>query len=373
MLSRKLFSSLILSMVLPLTASAATTFDASSLPGGDTVTGITSFDWAQGSVIASGGNQAFVEWANSGGTCPNAGDCVFDVFGHGKLSSFQGTGISSPGLDSSYEITFEIGYSQRVTVALSGAGTTTAVFKFGPNGVGNPPYNLATDAVLSNGSPNFFRMYISTPNSNALAGTGFGDGTLLLAGQVLPVSNYNSNFTANLAAPQPIGGNWGSIAGATPPAWNVGGNPVQSVTGNGGTDNLDLAVNLSVFNPTFFPNQTLVSFLLSNVNQQLAFTSTNPSLEFPEGGITNCIICDGTDGNAALLAVAGNGAHINGGTTGGGALGPLVATNPSIIFQNDSNSPIVTASTPEPETLALLAFGILGIGFAQRHRTRNTS
>ncbi|MCB1850349.1 MAG: PEP-CTERM sorting domain-containing protein [Gammaproteobacteria bacterium] len=352
MFKKKLLASLILASAVPLSANAA------KFVGVDTVNDIASFDWAAASVLADGGNQAFVDFVNSSGTCTGtASECKFNVYGHGNLSAFADAAnapISAPGLGASYEITYEFGFSEKVTFAVPAGTTNVATFGFGPSGNTTGPYSAATDAVMADGTtPNFFRMYVDSVDADPLAGTGFGNGTLLLAGQILPVGAFTTGFNASTATPVAIGG----VSSTTPAAWAG----VTTVTGSGATSTIDLAVMVTTFNQTYFPNQTLDAFLMSNISQLLPFTTTNPSLTFPEGGIVD-----------AKGDVAGAGANINGGTTIGGG-GVLVATNKSIIFQNDSNSPISTTNIPEPGLLAMVGLGFLGIGAVKRRREHKAS
>jgi hypothetical protein len=333
--------------------------------GGDVIGSVATFDWAPSTTIADQGNQAFVDYINTAGRCENTPTgCVNDVYSHGQLAAFQdsnNTTLQSPGLGTAYEITFEIGFSEKVLSATStplggGAAINTVVFGFGPNGKVVAGSFQEADAVLSDGSANFFRMYVDlSPDADQLAGTGFGadgvggDTTLVLSGQVLPSSGFTSNFTANTSAPPPIGGE----SSTTPnPEWYIDGNPVTTVDGSGGTSSLDLLILASYVDEGFFGG-TLTQFLLSSISQLTPFTTTDPSLTFPQGNITD-----------AKADVAGNGDHINGGTT----LGEdgLVATNPSIMFQTDPNSPLTVV--PEPSILALLSLGLLGIGAARRRK-----
>lgn len=298
--------------------------------GGDVTNNVTSFNWGPLSVYAQDGNLAFTNFINSGETCPN-NSCAFQVYLHGDLDTFtiSGGGSSTPaGLNSAYEITFEMGYGEKVVGA----------------GIDDPVVGRNSAAFQFDGTQDsFFRMYYDTvTDSNQLAGTGFGSSgttTLMLEGTILPVDDL-STFNANTTVAA-IGGE----DGETDPAWAG----VDSVQGTGATGNLDVYVAPTYYDPSFFNGDEVVSFLLTGITQNLPFTDVDPSLEYPEGGTGN------------ILAAIG---AVNGGTTL--VDGDLVPVGNSITFQSSPDSPITTAPVPLPGTLALLGLGIFGLGWKRR-------
>jgi hypothetical protein len=331
-----------------MAASGALAAATITLPA-ETLNGVAKFDWAPTSVYAENGNLAFVDWANTGGVCTGTtSGCMFDVYAHGSLSAFLNSNDQAiaSGVGTAYEVTFELGFSEKVILAVSAGGQNFASFGFGPSG--KTTGITAADAVMSDGvTPNFFRMYYDpVVNADPLAGTGYGPGTLMLSGSVLPAApSFQSSFLAGTSAAVPLGG-YATAAGAL--AWGA----TTSVTGAGASNTLDLLVPPTTVDKSFFAGNDVVEFLLASITQNLPFIGTDPSLTFPEGSIAD--------------AKTGVGA-VNGGTSVGGG-GELVADADDIIFMTDPNSPV--KAVPEPAGLALFSLGLLGLGAARRRAKR---
>lgn len=303
------------------------------------VSGITAFDWAPSPVLAQGGNQAFVNYVNNpaGGTVEGLNGSMgygFNVFSQGRLAVLQGgTGAVSSLYNGSgstagkYEITFELAYQEVVTTAINVSGANIAVFDFAK--------------VQTN---NYFRVYVKDLDSDAAAnyaaGTGFNTGTLVFDGTIAPGSAGSvSNFNANTGVLGTVGSD-GQPANGTSP---LSGLP--SVTGSGATPEFDLLSVLPNFIDTDFWNEELISFLITNISQNLPFQSVDPS--------------------AIIAGQVPNIGAVNGGTICSPTSG-CVAAGPDIIFQTDFNGPV--QGIPEPGTLALAGLALGGLALARRRK-----
>lgn len=316
---------------LPVAANAVN-FTA---PAIETVNNISVFDWAPANVFADQGNAAFVNFVNSAGACP-AGSCNFTAYSHGKLSNFLNSSnlpiANTQGVN--YQVTYQLQFGETVIGGSVFPGSNIAVFGF----------NAAV--------PNSFSMYYNPVlAASDLSGAGFGPGILMLSGGVTPNGAFTSSFLAS-TAPGSIVNLGSSVPGVNAAGWGA----AQTVSGSGASSTIDLFVAPTFVNPLFFGSQTITSFLLSSISNNLPFTTVDPSLSFPEAGIPNTI-----------PVVLGPVMNTNGGTYVN-ASGVLVADAPSLLFQTDTNSPVT--SVPEPATLALLGIGLAGLGIAGLGRKR---
>jgi hypothetical protein len=335
-------SALAVAVVAAVSANQVAANISVTIPTVETVSGVALFDWSPSNVIAYKGNKAIADFLNTGGACNTGTNCVFDVFVQGSLSAFQDSDNDTiaSGLGSSYQITYELGFAEKVNNVAFLSNGPIAEFGFGPDGATTGPYTT----TLSNGADNFFRMYynVGAPVNSPLNGTGFSAGTLVFEGTVAPVGNFSTNFQVT-GGPVPIGGQ----GGATPAAWAG----QQTVSGGGITTALNLLVTPTVFDAQFFGTGNLSSFLYDSISQALPYTTVNPSLFFPVGAV---VAGAPIDTNAEIGTI--NGGLVN--------LPPGAVFGDSIIFQTDPNSPVV----PAPATLALMAFGLIGAGIARRRR-----
>lgn len=142
---------------------------------------IGAWGWSTTSFVAVGGSQAIENFASSGGTCTTA--CDFTVLTHANLvdvSDKDGDTLGITGLNSSFEITVQIAFKERVT-GLTGS----------PGGSGTS----AEFEILSNQGEWLQVFYSTTKNATSLSGFGYNDGTLILQGD--EIVNSTGQFTIN--------------------------------------------------------------------------------------------------------------------------------------------------------------------------------
>lgn len=252
-------------------------------PNGGGSTGaisVTTFDWLPSSALVVGGNP-------SGGLTSAQATSVRT---HAKLAAMVQPGPVIIPVPDGIEITYVTGYEQTSAPVIPGVVSST--INFAPN------------------KPNFFEMWVSTRDSNDLAGTGFNNTRRILYGQV---TNAFSLYQASAAPPDKL-----DLFLAD----NYPG--ILTIQGGGSTQ---ISVQVISLDPDYFPGftSTQIATLKSQFNtaNNTPFLQVNPSARF-------------TDEDAGANALSPPGANVlaNIGIVNGGLQN---GSNLNFIAQADAN------------------------------------
>jgi hypothetical protein len=352
-------------------AQAAWLFD---FQNGQGVQEIGSWDWNVTSFVAVGGSEAIENFAfdvgaGNTGECTTL-DCTFTILSHASLSGANDTEGNSLFIEDlhnpngGFEITMQFKFRETVT-GLTGT----------PGGTGTQ----AEFAINMDDGEWLEVFYDRAVNSSALTGFGFNDGTKILSGDLITDSNGQFSISTSALPGRMDQFNTDNYTSDTTPPQTI---EQSTVVGQGTQGEFSFGETL-VQDNTFFRSQ-LEDFgiTFTNLSIALPFQQTNPSDCFADATTASAVGGSSTQPQqCANVHVAGpysaqaadpNGGYlpVTGSTNGlGPVLNPDGLGGPDFVAQTDFNSS-ATGVVPEPASIALVGFGLAGLGFSAVRRRR---
>lgn len=293
--------------------------------GGGVGNNTSSFQWTTDNAVALGGitatNNFLANLANG-----TALSTRFDLLSHGKLLAANDPASVNflPGSYTGATPTREITFVLRTTEEVVGAS----------------PFPGSADYRTLGGAGSFFELwYDDSPDSNALNGTGYNDGVMILSGTIIPTGLFNdATFTLQRTFPglQPVVQRLDQFG-------TDNYNGTNTVVGKG---SFGLLIDVQSANASYFPEiGNYVNFRLDTDGElNTPFNKVDPSRVF-------CGVAGG-----AACAVAPVTGLVNG------------QNGPDFRFQT---SPQTSFEVPEPAGLALIASALLFGGFASRRSKKS--